>query len=202
MLESMVENRRPTRAEATDAANAILDGTDAVMLSAESAMGAWPVEAVAMLARIAAEAEPHRPRVAGREGQRTCGRAARPSSVDLVAAAVTRIFELAQPAAVIVPTISGATARSIARFRLPVWTIAVSPHETTCQALQFSYGVHAVHLAEPPDDWSAFARAYLAEHGIRGRLALLTEGPSARNPNANNRLEIIDLARAAARGRA
>ena len=115
------------------------------------------------------------------------------SNVDLVAVAVTRTFELAEPAAVIVPTISGATARRIARFRLPVWSIAVSPHHGSCQALQFSYGVHAVHLAEPPDDWSAFTRGFLAGHGISGRIALLTEGPSARNPQANNRMEIIDL---------
>ncbi len=201
MLESMVDNRRPTRAEATDVANAILDGTDAVMLSAESAMGAWPAEAVAMLARIAAEAEPHRSRFSRREVLRPCGRDLKLSTVDLVAASVRRTFELAEPAAVFVPTISGATARAVARFRLPVWTIAVSPNEAVCRALQLSYGVQAVHLPEPPDDWSAFARAYLAEHGISGRIALLTEGPSARNPRANNRMEIIDLRRPAGRGR-
>jgi pyruvate kinase len=195
MLESMVEHRRPTRAEATDVANAILDGTDAVMLSAESAMGAWPVEAVAMLARIAAEVEPHRSRVSQREALRTYGHGMKLSNVDLVAVAVTRTFEHAEPAAVIVPTISGTTARSVARSRLPVWTIAVSPHEATCRGLQFSYGVHAVLLPEQPDDWSAFARTFLAEHGVAGRIALLTEGPSARNPHANNRMEIIDLAR-------
>ncbi len=61
MLESMIENRRPTRAEATDVANAILDGTDCVMLSEESAMGKYPVDAVAMLVKIAQVVEPHRP---------------------------------------------------------------------------------------------------------------------------------------------
>ena len=61
MLESMTDNRRPTRAEATDVANAILDGTDCVMLSGESAMGKYPVDAVAMLAKIAEATEPYRP---------------------------------------------------------------------------------------------------------------------------------------------
>jgi len=195
MLESMVTSRRPTRAEATDVANAILDGTDAVMLSAESAMGAFPVEAVAMLARIAAEVEPHLSRVSQRDAFVAGGQGLRVSDVDLIALAVARTFERGAPAAVFVPTISGATARSIARFRLPAWLVAVSPHASTCQALQFSYGVTTVHEPEPPESWNAFARGWLAQHGIIGEIALLTEGPSARNPDANNRMEIIDLTR-------
>ena len=193
MLESMVTQRRPTRAEATDVANAILDGTDAVMLSAESAMGAYPAEAVAMLARIAAEAEPHRSRVAQREALETHAHDLRMSPVDLVAIAVARTFRHAAPAAVFVPTISGATARSVARFRLPAWVVAVSPHEATCQALQFSYGVRSVHRSEEAADWNVFARDWLAQTGVAGEIALLTEGPSRLNPGANNRMEIIDL---------
>ena len=193
MLESMVTQRRPTRAEATDVANAILDGTDAVMLSGESAMGAYPAEAVAMLARIAAASEPHRSPEAQREALHTHGHDVQLSEVDLVALAVARVFDGAAPAAVFVPTISGATARSIARFRLPVWIVAVSPHEATCQGLQLSYGVTTVRRPEDAEDWSAFARAWLAEHGIEGELALLTEGPSALHPDANNRMEILAL---------
>jgi pyruvate kinase len=191
----MVTQRRPTRAEATDVANAILDGTDAVMLSGESAMGAYPAEAVAMLARIAAEVEPHRSRVAQREVFETYARGLRPSAIDLIAMAVARTFKSAAPAAVFVPTISGATARGIARFHLPAWVVAASPHEATCQALQFSYGVRSVHRPEEAADWNAFARDWLARHGVAGEIALLTEGPSRLNPSANNRMEIIDLAR-------
>ena len=79
MLESMTDSRRPTRAEATDVANAILDGTDCVMLSGESAMGKYPVDAVAMLARIASVVEPHRGQETARnlfEGIELKGRAA------------------------------------------------------------------------------------------------------------------------------
>jgi pyruvate kinase len=198
MLESMVTQRRPTRAEATDVANAILDGTDAVMLSAESAMGAWPAEAVAMLARIAAVTEPHRSRVGQRDDLERHARGLRFGAVDLVAVAVAQTFRRASPAAVFVPTISGATARSIARFRLPAWVVAVSPHEATCQTLQFSYGVRSVHRPEEAADWSAFARDWLARHGVAGEIALLTEGPSRQHPDANNRLEIIELGLAGA----
>jgi pyruvate kinase len=120
MLESMVKVRRPTRAEATDVANAILDGTDCVMLSAESAMGAYPVESVAMLAGIAASVEPQRPRrpVAEIIGSPEDGS---PRAVDLIAESIYHTVERMRPSAVMVPTRSGATARNVGRFRLPVW---------------------------------------------------------------------------------
>src|SRR5512135_2265722 len=124
MLESMTENRRPTRAESTDVANAILDGTDCVMLSGESAMGKYPVDAVAMLARIAEAIEPHRPVHHMGEAPKNLGRGGNVSLADLIAFSVETTLERISPAAVFVPTRSGYTARSIARFRLPVWIAA------------------------------------------------------------------------------
>jgi len=192
MLESMVKVRRPTRAEATDVANAILDGTDCVMLSAESAMGAYPVESVAMLAGIAAAVEPSRPK------QRTSqivGTAedAPPRAVDLIAESIYHTVRRIQPWAVLVPTRSGATARNVGRFRLPVWVVAMSPSEATCQALQFSYGVHAIKADQDRADWGDCVRRWLAEQGITDGLALLAQGPSAQNPCGNHRMEIVEL---------
>ena len=158
MLESMTNNRRPTRAEATDVANAILDGTDCVMLSGESAIGKYPVEAVAMLARIAAAIEPFRPAQSARQAIRPAIKDAPVSLHNLIALAVETASRHAPPAVVIVPTRSGATARSIARFRLPMWVAAVSSLRSTCQNLQFSYGVQPVYAPEVPEDWKAFAR--------------------------------------------
>ncbi len=195
MLESMIEHRRPSRAEATDVANAILDGTDCVMLSGESAMGRYPVEAVAMLARIAETTEPHRPRHVSREMVRTYAGGDKVDLVDIISLNVNLTLERITPAAIFVPTVSGATARNIGRFRLPVWLIAISPGDATCRSLQFSYGVFPVHMPEYPEDWNAFIRDWLGSRGIRGRLAILTEGPSTKNPDSNNRMEIIDLER-------
>lgn len=195
MLESMTGNRRPTRAEATDVANAILDGTDCVMLSGESAMGKYPVEAVAMLAKIAAAIEPHRPSHPARKALKAYSRNGNPSLTDLIALSVETTLGHVSPAAVIVPTRSGATARSITRFRLPVWITAVSSQETTCQGLQFSYGIYPVHEPEHPEDWNSFARSWLHSHGVEGNLVILTEGPSSKHPEANNRMELIDLER-------
>jgi pyruvate kinase len=125
MLESMVDHYRPTRAESTDVANAILDGTDCVMLSEESAMGKYPVESTLMLAGIAAAIEPHR----------DPSRAQDDSLVE-------------ESAEVIIPTASGDSARMVARFKLPVWISAVSPDEAACAGLQFSYGVAPVYAPE------------------------------------------------------
>jgi len=195
MLESMTDNRRPTRAEATDVANAILDGTDCVMLSEESALGKYPVDSAAMLARIAATIEPFRPGYGVRETLRAIGRDGKIGLTDLIALSVETTLNRISPAAVIVPTHSGATARSIARFRLPVWITAVSSSEATCQRLQFSYGVYPMHEPDHPDDWKGYAGKWLQDHEVAGNLVVLTEGPSAKHPRANHRMEIIDIDR-------
>lgn len=193
MLESMVDHSRPTRAEATDVANAILDGTDCVMLSGESAMGKFPVESVAMLSNIAKATEPHRPGYRRKEFLETYGLDKNISRVDLIALSVYYTLERSSTAAIFVPTMSGATARNIARFRMPVWITAVSPNNETCQKLQFSYGVYPVCEPEHPERWKDYARRIIKEHHFTGNVALLTEGPSTTHPEANNRMEIIDL---------
>jgi pyruvate kinase len=193
MLESMTFSRRPTRAEATDVANAVLDGTDCVMLSGESATGKYPVEAVLMLARIAGATEPHRRASRAREALEAFSRDGPPSPTDLVALSVANIVAEAEVAAVVVPTLSGATARNVARFRLPVWIAALSPREETCRLLQFSSGVHPILEARHPGDWKGLVREALRSAGLKGDLALLTEGPSPGNPEANRRLELIEM---------
>jgi len=193
MLEPMTSNRRPTRAEATDVANAILDGTDCVMLSGESAMGEYPVEAVAMLARIAAAIEPHRTIYSSRPVLQT-NRKDDPIKIeDLIASSVETTLDRITPATVVVPTHSGATARSITRFKLPVWITAVSSLKKTIRDLMFSYGVWPVHEPDHPEDWKSWTKNWLQTHGTKEDLVVLTEGPSARHPGRNNRMEIIDL---------
>ena len=126
MLESMVSSRLPTRAEATDVANAILDGTDCLMLSAESATGRYPVEAVAMLASIAATAEANRPAKRWPDlGDEA--RFPRPTTAAAaIAAVVDHAIQTAPCTAVVVPTSSGTTARMISRFKPAVWVVAAS----------------------------------------------------------------------------
>jgi pyruvate kinase len=193
MLESMTENRRPTRAEATDVANAILDGTDCVMLSAESAMGKYPVDAVSMLSKIAASTEAQRPAMKVKELYKGVDLTGRIRPEHLIAIGVEACFEYESPAAVFVPTHSGATARSIARFRFPVWTVAITSRLETCQQLQFSSGVYAVHEPDHPEQWTNYIRQWVHDHGIDGKVVVLTEGPSTKHPETNHRIEIVGL---------
>jgi pyruvate kinase len=195
MLESMTGNRRPTRAEATDVANAIFDGTDCVMLSGESAMGAYPVESASMLAKIAAAVEPHRTPPPIDKILQTRREEDEIKLEDLIATCVQTTLERITPPTVIVPTRSGATARSISRFRLPVWITAVSSQQKTCQDLAFSYGVCPVCEPEHPENWRKWAKDWLKSLSIEGNLVVLTEGPSKKRPDRNNRMEIIDLTR-------
>jgi pyruvate kinase len=193
MLESMTESKRPTRAETTDVANAILDGTDCVMLSGESAMGKYPVEAVGMLAKIAAATEPHRKQYRLKERLEASDHKGNPYIVDLIALSVYHALQRLSAAVVFVPTAHGATARNITRFMLPEWIMAVSSHEATCQNLLFSYGVFPIHESKHPEDWRRYSKKWLQSQDLDRRYVVVTEGPSKRNPQSNNRMEIIDL---------
>jgi pyruvate kinase len=191
MLESMVSSRLPTRAESTDVANAILDGTDCLMLSGESAMGKYPEESVAMLAKIAAFTEAHRP-ATRLDDLRAILREHRPeTAAEAMASVVEHALETVPCSAVFVPTKTGTTARMISRFNPPVWIVAASADAGVCQGLAFSYGVHAEQIAEDPAKWRDFAGDWLREHPLSGQGAMLVAGPSARNPDANYRIEFM-----------
>jgi pyruvate kinase len=191
MLESMVSSRLPTRAESTDVANAILDGTDCLMLSGESAIGKYPEEAVAMLAKIAAYTEAHRPPSRLNDLKAPSSQPQPAAAAEAIASVVEHALETVPCAAVFVPTRTGTTARLISRFNPAVWIVALSRDRAVCQGLAFSYGTHPVQLAEDPEDWCDFARHWLRQHQVPGSVAILVAGPSARNPNANHRLEFL-----------
>ena len=194
MLESMTDNRRPTRAEATDVSNAILDGTDCVMLSGESAMGKYPVDAVAMLAKIAASVEPHRPSIEVQDLYKGVDLTGRIRTEHLIAIGVEECLDYVTPAAVFVPTHGGGTARSIARFRFPAWTIAVSSQEATCQNLQFSSGVYPVLRSwNTRNIGRTTSGSGCAITSWQESSPILTEGPSSKHPETNHRMEIIEL---------
>jgi len=187
MLESMTEHRHPTRAEATDVANAIFDGSDAVMLSAESAIGRYPVEAVKMLADIAVNTEQHL------EKAKTTISRKDNSIVNLISRSVQDAVNSIQPVAVIVPTKTGATARNVSNRRLNKSIIAFTTELSTARALNFSYGVIPVVVETDLPDWTPFVLEWLKNKNITAGVAVLTQGPSAENPTANHRLEIIHL---------
>jgi pyruvate kinase len=193
MLESMVNSRLPTRAEATDVANAILDGTDCVMLSGESAMGKFPEEAVTMLAKVAAFTETHRPRttlVARHEilQQRTAM-----TGGDRMTLVVEHALDTVPCDLVVVPTRSGNTARVLSRCKPSVWLVAPSQDSAVCQGLAFSYGVHPVENADEDTDWREFIEGWLRANSVTARRVMLVAGPSPRHPNANHRIELMRL---------
>jgi pyruvate kinase len=166
------------------------------MLSEESAMGKLPVEAVSMLAKIAAATEPHRTDARLHDAFPDRGGDGDGRLLDLVSRNVQHTVNYLCPTAVIVPTATGNTARMVSRFKLPVWIAAVSRQETTCQGLQFSYGVHPIHEPEHPRDWKAFARRWAQSEGLADGLMVLTEGPSRDSPGASHRMDILDLRQA------
>jgi pyruvate kinase len=193
MLESMTSSRLPTRAESTDVANAILDGTDCIMLSGESAMGKYPEEAVAMLAKIAAYTEMHRPFERINYPQALSGRDLPSGAAEATGLLVEHALHTVPCSCIFVPTGSGTTARMISRFKPSARIIAISHDTAVCQGLMFSYGVHPMMITDDPESWSDFARDWLSEHQVPGTIAMLVAGPTAQHPDSNHRLEFVRI---------
>ena len=110
-----------------------------------------------------------------------------------MASLVEHALETVPCEAVLVPTRGGTTARAISRCKPSVWIIAPSSDPAASQGLAFSYGVHAVDLAEEPADWREYAARWLPEHGLIADRVMLVAGPSPRNPSANHRIELMPL---------
>jgi pyruvate kinase len=178
MLQSMVEHPRPTRAEASDVANAILDGSDAVMLSGESAAGKFPVEAVLMMSQIAEMTEGAFPYTTWRE-QREETYGAHASVTEAISAASCAIAEQVQALAIAPTTMSGFTARMIARHRPETPILAVSPSAHTQRRLALVWGVDCllVPYAETTDEMIAATIEVLRGQGLEaGGEVVITAG--------------------------
>ena len=145
--------------------------------------------------KIAAAIEPQRPAIKVEDMFKGVALKDRIRPAQLIALGVETSLDYVTPAAVFVPTHSGTTARRITSFRLPVWIVAVSSQEMTCQRLQFSSGVQPVHEPDHPEDWNAYSGKWVSGHGLAGDFVILTEGPSTKHPEANYRMEVIDLNR-------
>ena len=163
MLESMISSPVPTRAEASDVATAIYDGADAVMLSAESASGQYPVEAVAIMHGIVFEVERDPAWRAGLEASHTAAAANTP---DAICCALRRVAGLLEPAATVAYTSSGFSALRASRERPVAPILALTPQPATARRLALVWGVHAVPFEEVHDV------AEMVEHAARAASTL------------------------------
>jgi pyruvate kinase len=193
MLDSMIRNPRPTRAEASDVANAILDGTDAVMLSGETSIGAYPLESVRTMMRIVDEVEARRPErptrsfhpsdeERGRSIADAVGRAARQAARDLDAAAI------------ITPTLSGYTARVMSRYRPKAPIVAVTPNAKVQRRLMLHWGVIPLLAAraENSDEMIEHAVEAALDQGLveAGDTLVITAGAASSKPGTTNLMRV------------
>jgi pyruvate kinase len=193
MLESMIENPRPTRAEASDVANAILDGTDAVMLSAETTIGAYPVESVRTMRRIIDEVEATRPETPIRPLRRS-GEEMELSIADAVGRAARQAAQDLNAAALITPTVSGYTARVMSRYRPQASIIAVTPNPRVQRRLMLHWGVIPLlaSRADNSDEMIEHAVEAAREQGLveEGDTLVITAGAARSEPGTTNLLRI------------
>ena len=190
MLESMIEHATPTRAEVSDVANAIYDGTDAVMLSAETSVGKFPAEAAAYMARIAAEAEAS----INEHGFHELPPSHEPRSAEIVADAAYRAARDARASAIVVFTASGSSARLISRYRPPVRIYAITPSEIVARQLLIHYGVHPVLAPEvgSTDEMMAQMDRLLIDRGYLsvGDTVVFVAGQPVGRPGTTNLMKL------------
>ena len=193
MLRSMVESPRPTRAEASDVANAILDGTDAIMLSEETATGRYPVEAVQFMVMIAQATErnfPHNAFLPPNPYQ--TGEIA-----DSMSHAACRLAEELGVAAVITPTRTGRTARLVSRYRPRCPILAFSPKSTTVRQLILSWGVHPILISEFTNVDEIVGKGITAslQRGwvAKGQRVVVTAGTPVDLPGTTNLITVEEL---------
>jgi pyruvate kinase len=192
MLESMIENAIPTRAEVSDVANAVLDGTDAVMLSAETASGRYPVEAVAAMDRVCLETEKHEDMLQG--DQRMEHHFANRN--EAVARAVMYVANHLPVKAIIALTESGSTALMLTRINSAVPVYALTPHVETRRKVTLYRSCHPVRFEMQSNDPAEVIREAVNEikrrEAVRdGDLVILTIGEPLKAPGGTNTLKIV-----------
>jgi pyruvate kinase len=194
MLDSMVASSRPTRAEVADVANAILDGTDAVMLSQESAVGHYPVEAVAMMAAIAERTEPSAPY---REWNERRVRRDRRDPAYTVAYSACRAAHELGLAALVCPTLSGRSARLISAHRPTVPILALSPGRETVRRCGLMWGVQAASMRrfETTEELIAAAAKRVVELGWvkPGQRVGITAGLPSGRPGTTSLFQVQEV---------
>lgn len=194
MLESMVTSPSPTRAEVSDVATAVYDGADAIMLSAESAAGAWPLESVAMMNDIADSVE--RDPAHGDRVHFTVTKPD-PTTADALAEAAKSIAATVSATAIICFTLSGSTARRIARERPGVPILVLTPRLETARRMGLLWGTHAVHTRDVHsfEEMVAKAKRMALRHGIcqAGDRAIVCAGVPFGTPGSTNVLHVVHI---------
>ncbi|HWV43534.1 pyruvate kinase [Pseudorhodoplanes sp.] len=191
MLESMIASPVPTRAEVSDVSIAVFEGADAIMLSAESAAGQYPVEAVATMNRIAEEVERDPTYRSVIQAQRAAPEA---TGADAIAAAARQIAETLDLSAIMCWTFSGSTALRVARERPQPHVVAISPNVATGRRLSLVWGVHCVIAEDAHDQDDMVERAcriaFAEGFAKAGRRVIIVAGVPLGTPGATNMLRI------------
>ena len=194
MLESMVRSASPTRAEATDVANAVLDGSDALMLSEETATGSYPVEATETMVKIALEAEAILPY---EEMLRSRGQDVSPETSDAAARAACQMAYQVQAKAIVAFTTSGTTALRVSKYRPRHPILAVTPSESVVSRLALSWGVLPIKKHEPANLEEVFelaGEATLETNLARsGDLVVVIAGIPLTVPGSTNLVKIHSI---------